>query len=139
MIYFTLACICIYKEVEVFCGFRKMSTILKDEPAVSSKGSVTVVVRVRGQNAKEAAAPIITKVVDQAIVAFDPKPVESPDFFHGGKRKFRDLNKRAHKNALFQFDRVFDETSSNADVFQCATKDVVIDVLNGFNACGMLC
>ena len=106
----------------------------KDEPA---RGSVTVVVRVRGQNAKELGMPVVTKVMDDKVVVFDPKPDTAPEYFYGKKKQFRDLNKRQNKNAIFQFDRVYDETCSSLDIFETTTKDVIVDVLNGYNACGM--
>jgi len=111
--------------------------VVNDEPAVCPRRSVTVVVRVRGQNAKEIGMPIVTKVIDNKVVVFDPKPDTTSECLYGKKRQLRDLNKRQNKNALFQFDRVFDETSSSLDIFETATKDVIIDVLNGYNACGM--
>jgi kinesin family protein 18/19 len=114
-----------------------MSCTSSDETCVGAKGSVTVVVRVRGQNAKEAGMPVVTKVMDENVIVFDPKLVTSPDF-HSRKRKFRDLNKRENKNAMFQFDRVFDNTCTSSDVFEYSVKNVISDVLNGFNACGKI-
>jgi hypothetical protein len=117
--------------------FRKMSGTVGDEPGVGAKGSVTVVVRVRGQNVREAGMPVVTKVMDEKVIVFDPKLITSPDF-QSRKRKFRDLNKRENKNVMFQFDRVFDETCTSSDVFEYAVKNVISDVLNGFNACGKI-
>jgi len=100
--------------------------------------SMTVVVRMRGENAKERESrqPVVAKVIDDKVIVFDPKIPTSPEYHRGRKRTFRDLNKRVERNVYFAFDRVFDETSSNLEVFSYTTETVVTDVLNGYNACG---
>jgi len=100
---------------------------------------VTVVVRIRKENDKERGqghAPVVKKV-DTNIVVFDPKVTTSPEMFRGRKRGNRDLNKRESRDAYFAFDYVFDSDSSNADVFERATRPVIDNVLEGYNACGL--
>jgi len=96
------------------------------------------VVRMRAENVKERESrlPVVTKVIDDKVIVFDPKIQTSPEYHRGRKRTFRDLNKRVQRNVYFAFDRVFDETSSNLEVFSYTTETVVTDVLNGYNACG---
>jgi len=97
-----------------------------------------VVVRVRGENEKERSLqlPVIAKVVDEKVIVFDPKIQTSPEYHRGRKRSFRDMTKRINRNVFFAFDRVFDETTSNLEVFSYTTEAIVTDVLNGYNACG---
>jgi len=106
--------------------------------STSGRQSMTVVVRMRAENdrERESRLPVVAKVVDDKVIVFDPKIQTSPEYYRGRKRTFRDLNKRVNRNVYFAFDRVFDETASNLDVFSCTTEMVVNDVLNGYNACG---
>ena len=94
-------------------------------------------VRMRAQNDKERELPVVAKVVDEKVIVFDPKIQTSPEYHRGRKRPFRDLNKRVNRNTYFAFDRVFDETASNLEVFSFTTEAVVTDVLDGYNACGV--
>jgi len=104
----------------------------------SSRQSMTVVVRLRGANEKERESrlPVVAKVVDEKVIVFDPKIQTSPECHRGRKRSFRDMTKRINRNVFFAFDRVFDETASNLDVFSYTAEAIVTDVLNGYNACG---
>jgi len=106
--------------------------------SLSSQQSMTVVVRMRGKNDKERESnlPVVAKVVDEKVIVFDPRIQTSPECQRGRKRSFRDLTKRINRNVYFAFDRVFDDTASNAEVFSYSTEAVVGDVLNGYNACG---
>jgi len=104
----------------------------------NSRQSITVVVRMRGANDKESGCqlPVSAKVIDDKVIVFDPKIQTSPEFHRGRKRAFRDLNKRVNRNVYFAFDRVFDDTATNQEVFGFTAESVVADVLNGYNACG---
>ena len=106
--------------------------------STSGQQSMTVVVRMRAENDKERESrlPAVAKVVDEKVIVFDPKIQTSPEYHRGRKRSFRDLTKRVNRNIYFAFDRVFDETASNMDVFSYTAEAVVSDVLNGYNACG---
>ena len=105
----------------------------------NNRDSVTVVVRIRSENDKERGlghAPIVKKV-DSNMVVFDPKISTSPDMYRGRKRGARDLNKRVNRDAYFAFDHVFGCDASNSEVFERATRPIIDNVLQGYNACGM--
>jgi len=106
--------------------------------ASSDQHSMKVVVRIRAKNNKEHESPMsaVVKAVDDRVIVFDPKVQTSPEWPRGRKRTFRDLTKRVNRNVYFAFDRVFDETTSNAEVFSYTTEAIIADVLNGYNACG---
>ena len=55
--------------------------------------------------------------------------LQDDEFFYGGKRQNRrDVSKRANRDHKFAFDVVFGPNSTNEDVFQETTRDLV-DVL----------
>ncbi|XP_045380090.1 kinesin-like protein KIF18A [Camelus bactrianus] len=93
-----------------------------------------VVVRVRPENTKEKAAGFhkVVHVVDKHILVFDPKQ-EEISFFHGKKTINRDITKRQNKDLKFVFDAVFDETSTQLEVFEHTTKPILRSFLNGYN------
>nr|XP_055173476.1 kinesin-like protein KIF18A isoform X3 [Nyctereutes procyonoides] len=93
-----------------------------------------VVVRVRPENTKEKAAGLhkVVHVVDKHILVFDPKQ-EEISFFHGKKPANRDIRKRQNKDLKFVFDAVFDETSTQLEVFEHTTKPILRSFLNGYN------
>ncbi|KAJ6652652.1 hypothetical protein lerEdw1_011222 [Lerista edwardsae] len=95
---------------------------------------VKVVVRVRPENQKEKDSSFrkVLDVVDKYILVFDPK-VEEVSFFHGKKLPYRDLNKKQNKDLKFVFDAVFDENSTQLEVFEHTTKTVLDGFLNGYN------
>ncbi|XP_037378430.1 kinesin-like protein KIF18A [Talpa occidentalis] len=93
-----------------------------------------VVVRVRPENTKEKAIGFhkVVHVVDKHILVFDPKQ-EEISFFHGKKTINRDIAKRQNKDLKFVFDAVFDETSTQLEVFEHTTKPILHSFLNGYN------
>ncbi|XP_045681424.1 kinesin-like protein KIF18A [Phyllostomus hastatus] len=93
-----------------------------------------VVVRVRPENTKEKAAGFhrVAHVVDKHILVFDPNQQEI-SFFHGKKTANRDITKRPNKDLKFVFDAVFDETSTQLEVFEHTTKPILRSFLNGYN------
>uniref|UniRef100_A0A8D1JW51 Kinesin-like protein n=1 Tax=Sus scrofa TaxID=9823 RepID=A0A8D1JW51_PIG len=93
-----------------------------------------VVVRVRPENMKEKAAGFhkVVHVVDKHILVFDPKQ-EEISFFHGKKTINRDITKRQNKDIKFVFDAVFNETSTQLEVFEHTTKPIIRSFLNGYN------
>ncbi|XP_069325850.1 kinesin-like protein KIF18A [Eulemur rufifrons] len=93
-----------------------------------------VVVRVRPENTKEKAAGFhkVVNVVDKHILVFDPKQ-EEDSFFHGKKIANRNIMKRQNKDLKFVFDAVFDETSTQLEVFEHTTKPILRSFLNGYN------
>ncbi|XP_028622897.1 kinesin-like protein KIF18A [Grammomys surdaster] len=93
-----------------------------------------VVVRVRPENTKERAVQSrkVVHVVDKHILVFDPKQ-EEISFFHRKKTKNFDITKRQNKDLKFVFDAVFDETSTQMEVFEHTTKPILHSFLNGYN------
>lgn len=93
-----------------------------------------VVVRVRPENTKEKAAGFhkVAHVVDKHILVFDPKQQEI-SFFRGKKSGNRDITKKQNKDLKFVFDAVFDETSTQLEVFEHTTKPILRSFLNGYN------
>ena len=75
------------------------------------------------------------KVANEKLLVFDPKE-DNSFFYHGVKQNNRDFTKKANRDVHFMFDRVFAEETSNQEVFEGTTKDVVDAVLEGFNCSG---
>ncbi|KAM4846482.1 kinesin-like protein KIF18A isoform 1-T2 [Thomomys bottae] len=93
-----------------------------------------VVVRVRPENTKEKAVGChkVVHVVDKRILVFDPKQ-EEVSFFHRKRVTNFDVTKRQNKDLKFVFDTVFDENSTQMDVFEHTTKPILRSFLNGYN------
>lgn len=93
-----------------------------------------VVVRVRPENTKEKATGFhkVVHVVDKHILVFDPKQ-EEVSFFPKKKTINFDISKRQNKDLKFVFDSVFDETSTQLEVFEHTTKPILRSFLNGYN------
>uniref|UniRef100_A0A8C7Y0M7 Kinesin-like protein n=1 Tax=Oryzias sinensis TaxID=183150 RepID=A0A8C7Y0M7_9TELE len=95
---------------------------------------VKVVVRVRPTNDSEKRENFrnVVQVVDNHMLIFDPKE-ENLSCFGPQRVRNRNINKRANKDLKFVFDRVFDENSTQVEVFENTTKGVLDGVMNGFN------
>ncbi|NXE90558.1 KI18A protein, partial [Menura novaehollandiae] len=95
---------------------------------------VKVVVRVRPETQKEKHGSFskIVNVIDQHVLIFDPKE-EEISFFNGKRLTHRDINKRQRKDLKFMFDAIFDESSSQLEVFEHTTKSLIDGFLNGYN------
>ncbi|XP_050195093.1 kinesin-like protein KIF18A [Myiozetetes cayanensis] len=98
------------------------------------RNHVKVVVRVRPETQKEKQKNFsrVVHVIDQHVLVFDPKE-EEVSFFKGKRLTHRDINKRQRKDLKFMFDAVFDEMSSQLEVFEHTTKTLIKDFLNGYN------
>nr|XP_020462657.1 kinesin-like protein KIF18A isoform X2 [Monopterus albus] len=106
------------------------------EPTMASDvcSHVKVVVRVRPANDTEKRENCrnVIQVVDSHMLIFDPKEEDTPCF--GSQRvQNRNINKRANKDLKFVFDHVFNENSTQVEVFENTTKGVLDGVMNGFN------
>ena len=109
------------------------------EPAATGSGVVSanikVAVRVRPENEREltgGAYRNVIEIVDDKMLIFDPVDNGDSDFFFQGKKVGRrDLNKKAARDQKFAFDAVFGPNSTNEDVFESTTKDLVDVVFNG--------
>lgn len=75
-------------------------------------------------------------ILDDRMLVFDPKDNEDEFFYKGRLQNHRDLNKRVKRDHKFAFDVVFGPESSNEDVFNSTTKDLVDVLLSGFNCSG---
>lgn len=98
---------------------------------------VKVVIRVRPTNETEKRENCrnVVQVVDNHMLIFDPKEVDTSCF--GSRRvRNRNINKRANKDLKFVFDHVFNENATQVDIFESTTKGVLDGVMNGFNCTG---
>ncbi|KAF9732419.1 hypothetical protein PMIN02_005754 [Paraphaeosphaeria minitans] len=73
--------------------------------------------------------PVI-KVIDEKCLVFDP-PEDNP--VQRVSRSFLPQGKRV-KDQTFAFDRVFDENTTQSDVYESSTKPLLDSVLDGYNA-----
>ncbi|XP_045592581.1 uncharacterized protein [Procambarus clarkii] len=101
----------------------------------ASKANLKVVVRVRPQNKyeEENNARCIVKVVDDHMLVFDPKEDDDEFFFRGVRQRARDLSKRQNREQKFAFERVFNENSTNEEVYEATVQDIIDTVLSGYN------
>ncbi|CAG5081273.1 Similar to KIF18A: Kinesin-like protein KIF18A (Homo sapiens) [Cotesia congregata] len=99
------------------------------------KTSIKVIVRVRPANDREDQDNFrtVVKVIDDKMMIFDPKEEENPFFYRGVVQKGRDLLKKQNKELQFIFDHVFDITATNEEVFEGTTKEIINDLLEGYN------
>lgn len=100
---------------------------------------VKVVVRVRpaSDNEKRENCRNVVQVVDNHMLIFDPKEEDLSCF---GSRKAanrnRNINQRAKKDMKFVFDHVFGENSTQVELFESTTKEVLDGLMNGCNCTG---
>ncbi|XP_054012900.1 kinesin-like protein KIF18A [Hylaeus anthracinus] len=111
------------------------STVSSVQTETGSQTSIKVIVRIRPQNQREIQGncKAAVKTVDDKMLIFDPKEEDNPFFYHGVAQKGRDLLKKQNKELQFIFDKVFDMTSSNSDLFEGSTKDLITNLLDGYN------
>ncbi|KAF1833882.1 kinesin-domain-containing protein [Decorospora gaudefroyi] len=74
--------------------------------------------------------PVI-KVMDEKCLIFDPPEDNAVQRF--GRSTVGPQGKRS-KDQTFAFDRVFDDTTSQGDVYEATTKPLLDSVLDGYNA-----
>uniref|UniRef100_A0AAQ4PJY3 Kinesin-like protein n=1 Tax=Gasterosteus aculeatus aculeatus TaxID=481459 RepID=A0AAQ4PJY3_GASAC len=95
---------------------------------------VKVVVRVRPINEKEKQENCrnVVQVVDNHMLIFDPKELDTSCF--GSQRvRNRNVNKKANKDLKFVFDHVFGENSTQVEIFESTTKGILDGLMNGYN------
>lgn len=116
-------------------GRSKERTGSVNEAGKSS--NVKVVVRVRPLNAMESSGNhrTVVRPMDERVIVFDPHDDFDANSFIPSKRTRRRSNilDRRVKDLRFIFDRVFDETATNQDIFDHSTKTIIDGVLNGYN------
>ncbi|KAI4487985.1 hypothetical protein M0804_004833 [Polistes exclamans] len=100
-----------------------------------SETNIKVIVRVRPPNVNELQlnSKTIVNILDDKILIFDPKEKENPFYYQGVVQKGRDLLKKQNKELQFMFDRIFGDTSTNNDIFEGTTKELILSLLNGYN------
>ncbi|KAI9784370.1 MAG: kinesin-like protein Klp5 [Peltula sp. TS41687] len=74
--------------------------------------------------------PVI-KVIDEKCLVFDP-PEDNP--LQRFSRSVIPTTSKRVKDQTFAFDRVFDENTSQADVYEATTRGLLDNVLDGYNA-----
>lgn len=116
-------------------GGPKPSTSGSTMRSNTCQTNIRVIVRVRPQNEKESQEnyKTVVKLIDERMLVFDPKEEENPFFYRGVVQKGRDLLKKQNKELQFIFDRIFDLSSSNSDVYEGSTKDLISSLLDGYN------
>jgi kinesin family protein 18/19 len=123
------------KGMNLVPGRSKERTGSVNEAGKSS--NVKVVVRVRPLNAMESSGNhrTVVRPMDERVVVFDPHDDFDANSFIPSKRTRRRSNilDRRVKDLRFIFDRVFDETATNQDIFDHSTKTIIDGVLNGYN------
>lgn len=97
--------------------------------------NMKVVLRVRPSSRKEEEhnQRNIIRVVDRGTMIFDPDQDEDEFFYHGAKQMHRDITKRVCKNLTMSFDQVFDNKSTNYDIFEFSMRPLVTSVMQGYN------
>lgn len=75
----------------------------------------------------------IIRVADTHTIIFDPDEDDDEFFFHGTRQTHRDITKRVSKNLTMTFDQVFDNKSSNYDIFTFAMRPLISSVMDGYN------
>ncbi|KAJ3148018.1 kinesin-like protein Klp5 [Geranomyces michiganensis] len=112
---------------------------LPPSPLPPGQSAITVAVRVRpfiNPPAGAGAAPLassgakrVIHVVDEQVLVFDPA---DPSQAH--RRRTYAHGSRRHKEIRYGFDRVFDESATQQEVYKGTAKPLLDGVLNGFNA-----
>ncbi|KAL9648938.1 hypothetical protein ABK040_008318 [Willaertia magna] len=106
---------------------------LTNDPFISMNGTssnILVAVRVRPESAREKAerkSSSIVRVLDKNVLVFDPSDDCDVD-------RRRALGLRRGKELRFAFDRVFDENSTQLEVYENSAKALLESVLDGYNA-----
>ncbi|KAK2588898.1 hypothetical protein KPH14_001758 [Odynerus spinipes] len=100
-----------------------------------SETNIKVIVRVRPPNDNELQlnSKIIVKILNDKVLIFDPKEKENPFYYQGVVQKGRDFLKKQNKELQFIFDKIFDDSSTNTDIFEGSTKDLITNLLDGYN------
>ncbi|KAL0248428.1 hypothetical protein GEMRC1_003664 [Eukaryota sp. GEM-RC1] len=96
---------------------------------MTKSDNIRVVVRVRPENERELQGNFrtVVRVVDDHVVCFDPDDYSST-------RKISIPGNRRPKDQKFAFDRVFDSSSTQREVYEYAAQDLITDVFKGYNA-----
>ena len=121
------------------CRKRRLSPDTGNKSdAQPSNGSsnVKVVVRVRPENEKEAGSRVVTQVMNENVLVFDPKENSESGVGGSSRKRPRDLRKRQNRDLTFAFDHVFGPYSKTNDIYEQTTKSILTGLLNGYNCSG---
>ena len=118
--------------------FEHTVSVTDKDTGPAACSHIRVVVRVRPPNSHEVQGNFktVVRVMDEHMLIFDPREEGSPDFYHGRRRKARDITKKQCKDMQFAFDQVFGNHVINEEVYQCTTKGILDSFLDGFNCSG---
>lgn len=99
--------------------------------------NMKVVVRMRPESEAEIRSDYqgVVKVLDEHVLVFDPTPDNIPTFQEPVTLNLRrrPVLSKKHKDLRFAFDRVFDETATQVELFENTTKSIIDGVLDGIN------
>lgn len=121
------------------CRKRRHSPVgnsSSDAQSGDSSSNVKVVVRVRPENEKEAGSRVVTQVMNENVLVFDPK--ENSESGLSSRKRPRDLRKRQNRDLTFAFDHVFCPESTTSEIYEQTTKSILTGLLNGYNCSGKL-
>lgn len=96
-----------------------------------SDGRMRVYVRVRPENEREMNGRRVVEPIDPQLLVFDPLH-EEPQYYYRGKT-YKEPGRKPNKNIQFVFDEVFDEESTNMQVYESVTKTLISSFLDGYN------
>lgn len=111
----------------------KQRTVITDEDNsyhIPTTHKIKVHIRVRPENERELKTRRVVEVIDDQMLLFDPM-VDDGYTYHG--KRYKEIGKRMNKDLTFNFDTVFDETSSNVKVYEKVIKDFIPSLIDGFN------
>lgn len=104
------------------------------QPSKGKQSNIKVCVRVRPLNNVEDAhgeARVIVRPLDETLLVFDPYE-PAPETYYKG-RVIRDVGVRRNKDLKLAFDQVFHSGCQNSEIFECTTKKMLDNLLDGIN------
>ncbi|KAM0720288.1 hypothetical protein Q7P37_004424 [Cladosporium fusiforme] len=102
----------------------------EDGPLFLGDGSLAAAPSIPAPHMKQKGIRPVLKVMDEKCLVFDP-PEDNP--VQRFSRSVVPQGKRV-KDQTFGFDRVFDENTTQGDVYEATTKNLLDSVLDGYNA-----
>eukprot|EP00043_Microstomoeca_roanoka_P000512 m.27942 g.27942 ORF g.27942 m.27942 type:complete len:954 (-) comp10357_c1_seq2:207-3068(-) len=101
-----------------------------------SASNFKVCVRIRPENDEEKAGEHkqVIQVLDEQMLVFDPKADNNPSFLGNARRRQPRILQRRARDVKFVFDQVFDQDTTQEQVFEMTTKPIIDGILEGYNA-----
>uniref|UniRef100_T1KU84 Kinesin motor domain-containing protein n=1 Tax=Tetranychus urticae TaxID=32264 RepID=T1KU84_TETUR len=105
----------------------KLKSVVRDDDDDVGPKNIQVYIRVRPESAKELNSRKVVALVDDQSLIFDPPndPYQS--------KKYKEIGKKSNKDLVFSFDGVFDEHTTNIQIYERAVKSFAQSLLDGFN------